>query len=118
VNISEYDRKVNEFDQKRPQARTPGHRIVTWADPMSMSGHFGRTESSSDGYGTDATWADMPEMPFDGGESWARRKLFSSQLQRWVVMLCRRMCMGLTFCLQEEEFRRPQSIKRNTGSAN
>jgi len=82
VNISEYDRKVNEFDQKRPLMRSPGHRIVTWADPMSTHGHFGRTESSSDGYGTETTWGDLSEMPFDGGESWARRKLISSQLQR------------------------------------
>lgn len=82
MNISEYDRKVNEFDQKRPLMRSPGHRIVTWADPMSTHGHFGRTESSSDGYGTETTWGDLSEMPFDGGESWARRKLISSQLQR------------------------------------
>jgi len=82
VNISEYDRKVNEFDQKRQSTRNPSHRIVTWSDPMSMGGHFVRTESSSDGYGTETTWGDLPEMPFDGGESGARRKLISSQLQR------------------------------------
>lgn len=81
VNISEYDRRVNEFEQKRP-VRNSGHRIVTWADPMSMRGQIGRTESSSDGYGTETTWADLSEMPFDGGENWARRKLISSQLQR------------------------------------
>lgn len=49
---------------------------------MSMRGQFGRTESSSDGYGTETTWGDLPEMPLDGGESWARRKLFNLQLQR------------------------------------
>ena len=81
MNISEYDRKVTEFDQKRPHMRSPGHRVVTWADPMSMRGHFGRTESSSDGYGTETTW-DLPEMPFDGGENWSKKKLISSQLQR------------------------------------
>jgi hypothetical protein len=82
VNISEYDRKVNEFDQKRPHMRSPGYRIVTWADPMSMRGQIGRTESSSDGYATETTWGEGSEIPFDGGESWAKRKLFSSQLQR------------------------------------
>ena len=82
MNISEYDRKVNEFELKRPHLRNPGNRIVTWADPMSIRGHFGRTESSSDGYGTETTWADLSEMPFDGGESLVRRKLISSQLQR------------------------------------
>lgn len=82
VNISEYDRKVNEFDQKRQPTRNPNHRIVTWSDPMSMRGHFVRTESSSDGYGTETTWGDLAEMPFDGGESGSRRKLMNSQLQR------------------------------------
>jgi len=49
---------------------------------MSMRGQLGRTESSSDGYGTETTWGDMSEMQLDGGESWTRKKLFSSQLQR------------------------------------
>ncbi|KAF9646031.1 hypothetical protein BDM02DRAFT_3148177 [Thelephora ganbajun] len=82
VNISEYDRKLNEFDQKRQPMRNPGHRIVTWADPMSMRGRFGRTESSSDGYGTETTWGDLSEIPFDGSENWARRRLIDSQLHR------------------------------------
>lgn len=82
VNISEYDRKVNEFDQKRSQARNPCNRIVTWSDPKSMRGHFGRTESSSDGYGTETTWGDSHEMPFGGGENWTRKRLTNSQLQR------------------------------------
>lgn len=82
VNISEYDRKVNEFDQKRPHARSTGNRIVTWSDPMSIRGHIGRTESSSDGYGTETTWGDLSEMPFGGGENWTRKRLISSQLQR------------------------------------
>ena len=82
MNISEYDRKVNEFDQKRPHMRNPGNRIVTWADPMSMRGHFGRAESSSDGYGTETTWGDFSEMPLDGSESWVRKRLIDSHLQR------------------------------------
>jgi hypothetical protein len=49
---------------------------------MSMRGQIGRTESSSDGYATETTWGEGSEIPFDGGESWAKRKLFSSQLQR------------------------------------
>ena len=49
---------------------------------MSMRGQIGRTESSSDGYGTETTWGDLSDMQFDGGENWARRKLISSQLQR------------------------------------
>ncbi|KAF9782829.1 hypothetical protein BJ322DRAFT_1072911 [Thelephora terrestris] len=82
VNISEYDRKLNEFDQKRSQKRNPAHRIVTWSDPKSIHGNFGRTESSSDGYGTETTWGDSHEVPFGGGENWTRKRLINSQLQR------------------------------------
>jgi len=82
VNISEYDRKLNEFDLKRSHPRNSGSRIVTWSDPKSIRGHFGRTESSSDGYGTETTWGDSAELPFGGGENLTRRRLINSQLQR------------------------------------
>lgn len=81
VNISEYDRKVNEFDQKRPQMRNTGNRIVTWSDPMSTR-HFERTESSSDGYGTETIWGDLSEIQFGGSENWTKKRLISSQMQR------------------------------------
>ena len=97
VNISEYDRKLSEFDQKRAPIRNPNNRIVTWADPISMR-QLGRTESSSDGYGTETTWGEQSEMPMDGGESWARRRLFSSQLQRQGETLRTGMSVPLTPC--------------------
>lgn len=91
AGLSEYERKVTEFNQKRPQLRySIPQRIVTWSDPLSMRGmtrvpsQLGRSDSSA---GTERSWdnSTVEVSVIEDGDHSRRKPLINLRAHRFVI---------------------------------
>jgi hypothetical protein len=84
ANLTEYERKLTEFNQKRPQLRY-STRIVSWSDPVSMRG-MARTPSSEgklESPDSDRDWGYVPNVPrSELGEPSRKQALVNLRLHR------------------------------------